>query len=60
MSAMLRGTQSDMSRQSAAIVTHIFKEMELHINYCRGFGISREEMEQTEEKEGEQQFLAPG
>ncbi|KAH6627592.1 Phosphomethylpyrimidine kinase-domain-containing protein [Chaetomium tenue] len=35
---------------SAAIVTHIFKEMELHIGYCQGFGISREEMEKTEEK----------
>ncbi|KAL2182014.1 Phosphomethylpyrimidine kinase-domain-containing protein [Thermothelomyces heterothallicus CBS 202.75] len=34
---------------SAAIVTHIFKEMELHIGYCRGFGISKEEMENTEE-----------
>ncbi|KAL2136346.1 hypothetical protein VTI74DRAFT_4178 [Chaetomium olivicolor] len=36
---------------SATIVTHIFKEMELHLNYCEGFGISREEMEATEEKE---------
>ncbi|KAK4138159.1 hypothetical protein BT67DRAFT_437510 [Trichocladium antarcticum] len=36
---------------SAEIVTHIFKEMELHIGYCKGFGISREEMEATEEKE---------
>ncbi|KAL2262115.1 hypothetical protein VTK26DRAFT_2440 [Humicola hyalothermophila] len=35
---------------SAAIVTHIFKEMELHVRYCEGFGISREEMEKTEEK----------
>ncbi|EAQ88927.1 hypothetical protein CHGG_05546 [Chaetomium globosum CBS 148.51] len=35
---------------SAAIVTHIFKEMELHVGYCQGFGISREEMEKTEEK----------
>jgi hydroxymethylpyrimidine/phosphomethylpyrimidine kinase len=40
--------------KSAAIVTHIFREMELHIGYCAGFGISREEMEKTEEKEGEQ------
>ncbi|KXX79814.1 putative hydroxymethylpyrimidine/phosphomethylpyrimidine kinase 2 [Madurella mycetomatis] len=36
---------------SAAIVTHVFKEMELHIGYCAGFGISRGEMENTEEKE---------
>ncbi|KAL2142301.1 hypothetical protein VTI28DRAFT_1375 [Corynascus sepedonium] len=34
---------------SAAIVTHIFKEMELHIGYCQGFGISKDEMENTEE-----------
>ncbi|KAK4146900.1 Phosphomethylpyrimidine kinase-domain-containing protein [Dichotomopilus funicola] len=34
---------------SAAIVTHIFKEMELHINYCKSFGISKEEMENTTE-----------
>jgi hypothetical protein len=33
--------------------------MELHIGYCGGFGISREEMENTEEKEGKQpSFLA--
>ncbi|KAL2123833.1 hypothetical protein VTJ04DRAFT_198 [Mycothermus thermophilus] len=34
---------------SATIVTHIFKEMELHISYCEGFGITKEEMEATEE-----------
>lgn len=39
--------------QSAEIVAHVFHEMELHIGYCEGFGISREEMENTEEKEGE-------
>jgi len=38
--------------QSASVVTHVFREMELHIGYCEGFGISREEMESTEEKEG--------
>jgi hypothetical protein len=26
--------------------------MELHVGYCNGFGISKEEMEKTEEKEG--------
>ncbi|KAK4167684.1 putative hydroxymethylpyrimidine/phosphomethylpyrimidine kinase 2 [Cladorrhinum sp. PSN259] len=36
---------------SAAIVTHIFKEMQLHINYCEGFGITKNDMENTEEKE---------
>ncbi|KAK3301655.1 Ribokinase-like protein [Chaetomium strumarium] len=43
------GTMKDIAA-SAAIVTHIFREMELHIGYCAGFGISREEMEKTEEK----------
>ncbi|KAL2020373.1 hypothetical protein VTK56DRAFT_8502 [Thermocarpiscus australiensis] len=36
---------------SAAIVTHIFKEMELHIGYCKSFGISKEQMESTEEEQ---------
>ncbi|KAK4186626.1 putative hydroxymethylpyrimidine/phosphomethylpyrimidine kinase 2 [Podospora australis] len=36
---------------SGSIVTHIFKEMQLHINYCRGFGITKEDMENCEEKE---------
>jgi len=39
--------------QSAEIVSHIFREMQLHITYCEGFGISREEIEKTEEKMGE-------
>ena len=38
--------------QSAGIVTHIFREMKLHIGYCEGFGITKEEMESTEENEG--------
>jgi len=41
------------SMQSASIVTHIFNEMELHIKYCKDFGISREEMESAEENKGE-------
>ncbi|KAK0623644.1 Phosphomethylpyrimidine kinase-domain-containing protein [Immersiella caudata] len=36
---------------SAEIVSHIFREMQLHIRYCQGFGISKEQIEQTEEKE---------
>lgn len=36
---------------SAAVVSEIFKEMQLHIEYCKGFGISQTEMEKTEEKE---------
>jgi hypothetical protein len=35
--------------------------MDLHIGYCEGFGISKEEMERTEEKEGKQTpFVARG
>ncbi|KAK4650867.1 trifunctional hydroxymethylpyrimidine kinase/phosphomethylpyrimidine kinase/thiaminase [Podospora pseudocomata] len=36
---------------AATIVTHIFHEMELHINYCSGFGISKQDIESCEEKE---------
>ncbi|KAK0637234.1 Phosphomethylpyrimidine kinase-domain-containing protein [Bombardia bombarda] len=39
---------------SAEIVTHIFREMDLHVQYCKGFGISKDQMEDTEEKEGKQ------
>jgi len=42
--------------QSASIVSYIFNEMELHIKYCKEFGISREEMESAEENMG--QWLA--
>ena len=42
--------------QSAEIVSHIFREMQLHIGYCQGFGISKEEIEHTEEKEGRPSF----
>ncbi|KAL1839682.1 hypothetical protein VTJ49DRAFT_1247 [Mycothermus thermophilus] len=45
------GSMRDIAA-SATIVTHIFREMELHISYCNGFGISREEMETTEENKG--------
>lgn len=34
------------------MVTHIFTEMNLHIGYCEGFGISKAEMENTEENAG--------
>ncbi|KAK2072323.1 hypothetical protein P8C59_006682 [Phyllachora maydis] len=36
---------------AASIVTHIFNEMSLHISYCQEFGLSKEDMEQTEESE---------
>lgn len=37
--------------QAATIVGHIDRETSLHITYCEGFGVSREEMEATEEKQ---------
>ncbi|KAK7736849.1 trifunctional hydroxymethylpyrimidine kinase/phosphomethylpyrimidine kinase/thiaminase [Diaporthe eres] len=36
---------------AAAIVGHIDRETALHLTYCEGFGVSREEMEATEEKQ---------
>jgi thiaminase len=38
--------------QSARVVAHITHEVALHIEYCRGFGISKEDMLNTEENEG--------
>jgi thiaminase len=38
--------------ESAKIVAHIQNEMALHIDYCKGFGVSKEEMEAAEESEG--------
>ncbi|KAI5858837.1 thiamine biosynthesis protein Thi-4 [Tricharina praecox] len=34
---------------AAKIVQHIYEESRLHINYCEGFGISKEDIEATEE-----------
>jgi hypothetical protein len=39
--------------QGADIVAHITREMNLHISYCREFGISLEEIESTEEHQGQ-------
>jgi thiaminase II len=36
--------------RSAAIVRHIFQEMNLHIDYCKGFGLSKEDIINHEEK----------
>lgn len=43
--------------QAAKIVTHIHHEMSLHIEYCAGFGISKAEMEATEESQGMAHWL---
>ncbi|KAH8781471.1 Phosphomethylpyrimidine kinase-domain-containing protein [Diaporthe sp. PMI_573] len=36
---------------AATIVGHIDRETSLHLTYCEGFGVSRKEMEATEEKQ---------
>lgn len=38
--------------QSAKIVLHIEREMALHLDYCRGFGLSRSDIERQEENQG--------
>lgn len=38
--------------QSTEIVGHIIREMQLHINYCKTFGISEEEIQNTPEHQG--------
>jgi hypothetical protein len=48
-----RGTEQT---QGAKIVSHIYHEMSLHVDFCKGFGVSREEMEACEESQGN---LAP-
>ena len=35
------------------MVTHIIHEMNLHIEYCEAFGVSKEQIVATEEDEGE-------
>ncbi|KAJ4392047.1 trifunctional hydroxymethylpyrimidine kinase/phosphomethylpyrimidine kinase/thiaminase [Gnomoniopsis smithogilvyi] len=35
---------------AAGIVLHIDRETNLHLTYCEGFGLSREDMEKTDEK----------
>ena len=41
---------ADTPDQAAGIVLHIERETALHLTYCEGFGISRTEMEKTEEE----------
>lgn len=38
-----------MPPKGAKIVTHIHSEMQLHLNYCASFGLSKEQIEATEE-----------
>lgn len=46
-----RYNANEAHEQAAAIVGHIDRETSLHLTYCEGFGVSREEMEATEEKQ---------
>lgn len=39
-------------KKAAKIVAHIHHEMGLHIEYCAGFGVTKEEMEASEESQG--------
>ena len=48
-----------LTKQSAKIVMHINTEMALHINYCASFGLTKEEMEQTPEKQGTSLYSLP-
>ena len=41
-----------MDIKSAKIVTHIHREMALHIEYCKDFGVTEEEIESSEESQG--------
>jgi thiaminase len=38
--------------EGAKIVSHIHHEMALHVDYCKGFGVSKGEMEACEESQG--------
>lgn len=40
-------------------MSHIHTEMRLHIDYCKEFGISKEEMEATEELQGKEYHILP-
>lgn len=37
---------------SASIVTHIQHEMQMHTEFCEGFGIKKDELERFEESQG--------
>ena len=49
----LRIAQQGMTvSKSAKIVSHIHREMFLHIEYCEGFGMTKAEIENSEESQG--------
>lgn len=48
--AAYKANDVDDIDRSAAIVRHIFREMNLHIDYCKGFGLSKRDIMNHEEK----------
>lgn len=42
---------------SASIVTHIHHEMQLHVDFCEGFGIKKDDLERYEESQGEPRMI---
>lgn len=42
-----------LTGQSASIIAHIETEMQLHIDYCKDFGLSQQDIESEEESQGE-------
>ncbi|KAH8821525.1 thiamine biosynthesis protein-like protein (Thi-4) [Xylogone sp. PMI_703] len=49
--ASYKAKTSEDIAAAASIVTHIFHEMKLHVEYCEGFGVSQAEMEASEESQ---------
>ena len=49
--AAYKGSNMEDIAASAHIVLSVKKEMELHLEYCKGFGISKEDMEGTKESQ---------
>ncbi|CAI4219067.1 unnamed protein product [Parascedosporium putredinis] len=49
--AAYKATNMKKISRSNEIVAHIFRESTLHIDYCKSFGISVEEIERTPEKQ---------
>jgi thiaminase len=44
-----------MCCKSAALVMHVFKEMELHLAYCAEYGLSKDDLAKQEEHLGKQE-----
>lgn len=46
--------------QANDIVAHILQELQLHINYCKSFGVSVSEMQAMEERQGTKDTRSDG